>query len=163
MISRDRKITGFLSSTAGTEVSAIYEDDEGEIWFASGRNLQRCATECSLRSLCRKSQLNENGGPIYVDGEGRTWFAPVSGGLFSLENGTIQRVPVPGLNNDVIYSISGGDGELWLGRQQGGLTKLTRHGNQWAARTYTRKDGLAQNSVYTVVRCTRRLQYGPAL
>lgn len=147
-----RKITGFLSSTAGTEVSAIYEDDEGEIWFACGPSLQRLRDGMFASYSLQEVRLNENGGPIYVDDEGRTWFAPVSGGLFFLENGAIQRVSVPGLNNDVIYSISGGDGELWLGRQQGGLTKLTRHGDKWVARTYTRKDGLAQNSVYTVVR-----------
>jgi ligand-binding sensor domain-containing protein/signal transduction histidine kinase len=149
---QSRKVTGLLNSTAGKEVTAIYEDNEGEIWFASGRTLQRLRAGMFASFSLQEPQLNENGGPIFVDDAGRTWFAPVSGGLFSLENGTIQRVPVPGLNNDVIYSISGGDGELWLGRQQGGLTELTRHGNQWAARTYTRKDGLAQDSVYTVVR-----------
>lgn len=149
---QSRKETGFLRSTAGTEVSAIYEDHEGEIWFGGGRSLQRLRDGMFASFSLKKVGLNENGGPIFVDAAGRTWFAPVSGGLFFLENGTIQRVPVPGLNNDVIYSISGGDGELWLGRQRGGLTELTRHDDQWVARTYTRKDGLAQNSVYTVVR-----------
>ena len=149
---QSRKVTGLLNSTAGTEVSAIYEDNEGEIWFASGHNLRRLRHGMFASFSLQESQLNENGGPIFVDDAGRTWFGPASGGLFSLENGTIQRVSVPSLNNDVIYSISGGDGELWLGRQQGGLTELTRRGNQWAVRTYTRKDGLAQNSVYTVVR-----------
>ena len=75
--------------------------------------------------------------PSFVDDAGSTWFAPASGGLFYLENGTIQRVSVPGLNNDVMYSISGGDGELWLGRQQGGLTELTLTSDRWAARTFT--------------------------
>src|SRR6185312_4248380 len=149
---QSRKVTGFLRSTAGTEVSAIYEDNEGELWFACGRSLQRLRDGMFASFSDQEGQFNENGGPIFVDDNGRAWFAPVSGGLFSLEDGTIQRVPVPGLNNDVVYSISGGGGELWLGRQQGGLTELTRHGDQWVARTYTRDDGLAQNSVYTVVR-----------
>jgi len=147
-----RKVTGFLNSTAGTEVSAVYEDSEGEIWFACGRTLQRLRDGMFASYSLQEGQLHENGGPIFVDTFGRTWFAPVSGGLFFLENGSIQRASVPGLNNDVIYSISGGNGELWLGRQQGGLTKLTQRGDKWLARTYTHKDGLAQNSVYSVVR-----------
>lgn len=149
---QSRKATGFLRSTAGMEVSAIYEDNEGEIWFACGRNLQRLRDGMFATFSVQEGKLNENGGPIFVDDAGRIWFAPVSGGLFFLENGTIHRVPLPALNNDVIYSICGGGGELWLGRQQGGLTELTRYGDQWTARTYTHNDGLAQNSVYTVVR-----------
>lgn len=147
-----RVVTGFLRSTAGTQVSAIYEDDEGNMWFASGHGLERLRDGMFASFSLQESGLKENGGPVFVDRAGRTWFAPVSGGLFCLEDGTIRRIPVPGLGNDVVYSISGGGDELWLGRQQGGLTEVTRHGDQWVPRTYTRKDGLAQNSVYTVER-----------
>jgi ligand-binding sensor domain-containing protein len=94
----------------------------------------------------------ENNGPVYVDGEGRTWFAPISGGLYWLKDGRVERIAIAGLENDVVYSISGGDGELWIGRQHGGLTVLTKAGNSFAARTYTQADGLAQNSVYSVHR-----------
>jgi hypothetical protein len=59
---------------------------------------------------------------------------------------------VPGLDSDLIYSIDGGGDELWLGRQRGGLTQLTCRGNKWLTRTFTQKDELAQNSVYTVTR-----------
>ena len=149
---QDRQVTGCLRSNAATEVTAIYEDSEGEIWFASGRSLQRLRDGMFASYPLKEAKLTENGGPIFVDDAGRTWVAPISGGLFCLKNGNMQRVRVPGLNNDVIYSISGGNGELWLGRQQGGLTELTQRGDQWTARTYTHKDGLAQNSVYTVVR-----------
>ena len=54
------------------------------------------------------------------------------------------------LSQDVIYSIAGSKDELWVGRQQGGLTNLRFTGASFAARTYTERDGLAQNSVYTV-------------
>jgi signal transduction histidine kinase len=55
-----------------------------------------------------------------------------------------------GLSQDVIYSISGGKNELWIGRQQGGLTRLRYNGDAFTAKTYTRKDGLSENSVYAV-------------
>src|SRR5258707_12925670 len=57
-----------------------------------------------------------------------------------------------GLDSDVVYSISGGDSEIWVGRQRGGLTVLTKNGDSFVARTYTQADGLAQNSVYSVHR-----------
>ena len=71
------------------------------------------------------NSLEAMGGPLFVDDGGRTWFAPLSGGLYVLENGAARRIDVPGLKNDVIYSIDGTKDELWLGRQQGGLTELT--------------------------------------
>lgn len=149
--SQRRVVTGFLRS-AGAPVSAIYEDEEGDLWFANGHGLERMRDGMFTSFTLQGSLHGENSGPIFADSTGRIWFAPASGGLFDLENGTLQRVAVPGLNNDVVYSISGGDGELWLGRQRGGLTELTRQKNGWLARTFTRKDGLPQNSVYTVDR-----------
>jgi signal transduction histidine kinase/streptogramin lyase len=91
-------------------------------------------------------------GPVYVDNEGRTWFAPLSGGFYWLKDGHVGRITIAGLDSDVVYSISGGGGEIWIGRQRGGLTVLTRNGDSFAARTYTQADGLAQNSVYSVHR-----------
>ncbi|MBW4028074.1 MAG: hypothetical protein HIU93_11805 [Acidobacteria bacterium] len=145
-------VSGLLKSTVGTQVTAIYLDPEGEIWFACAGGLQRLRDGMFTSFPLKSHQVNENGGAIFVDNAERTWFAPVTGGLFCLENGVIRRFPVPGLGNEVIYSISGGNGELWLGRQEGGLTRITLHGGEWTARTFTHEDGLAQNSVYTVDR-----------
>ena len=91
------------------------------------------------------------GGPVFADDAGRTWFAPVTGGLFCLEGDSVKRIPVAGLDNDVIYSIDGSKDELWLGRQHGGLTELTRRNGEWIPRTLTQRDGLAQDSVDTTV------------
>ncbi|MGD0296292.1 MAG: two-component regulator propeller domain-containing protein, partial [Bryobacteraceae bacterium] len=41
-------------------------------------------------------------------------------------------------------------GEIWVGRQSGGLTRLVDERGSFAAKTYTQRDGLAQNSVYSV-------------
>src|ERR1700721_1448147 len=91
-------------------------------------------------------------GPVYPDSTGRIWFAPLSGGLYWMKGGQVGHITVDGLENDIVYSVSGGDGEVCVGRQHGGLTVLTGKGDSFAAHTYTQADGLAQNSVYSVHR-----------
>jgi signal transduction histidine kinase len=47
-----------------------------------------------------------------------------------------------------VYSISGTGDEIWVGRQRGGLTRITSHGDSMSSKTYTRANGLAQNTVF---------------
>jgi signal transduction histidine kinase/streptogramin lyase len=90
-------------------------------------------------------------GPLHVDSGGRTWIAPIQGGLRWLKEGKSGVVTADGIANDVVYSIAGtGKDDVWVGRQQGGLTHLRYSGNSFTAKTYTQRDGLAQNSVYAV-------------
>ena len=93
---------------------------------------------------------SESSGAIYVDPYDRVWYAPIEGGLRWMKGETSGTVTNDLLSQDVIYSIAGSKDELWLGRQQGGLTNLRFTGGSFAAKTYTERDGLAQNSVYTV-------------
>ena len=143
------------SSRQGTPVRAVFQDRDGAIWFGSSRGLERLRMGAFTTYSATEELSSENNGPIYVDDEGRSWFAPLSGGLYWLKDGQVQRVQLAGLDNDVVYSISGGAGEIWLGRQSGGLTVLTSNGNasnSFTAKTFTKADGLAQNSVYSVHR-----------
>src|SRR5689334_5445260 len=93
---------------------------------------------------------SQGNGAIYVDGEGRTWFAPASGGLFWQQGGQTGQVKIAGLDRDEVYSLTGSTGELWVGRRRGGLTRLRYNGSSFTAETYARADGLAQDSVYAV-------------
>ena len=93
---------------------------------------------------------SDGGGAVFVDSANRLWFPPVDGGLWWVKDGQHGQVHKAGLDQDVVYSIAGGDGELWLGRKHGGLTHLRLEGSAFTAETYTEKDGLAQNSVYSV-------------
>ncbi|RXH58106.1 Sensor histidine kinase VraS [Granulicella sibirica] len=149
---QSKLVTGLYRDGGDNPISAIYEDAEGDIWFAGLGGVDRLREGMFTSISQRDTSLKEIGGPIFVDGLGRTWFAPISGGLFCLQDGTTKRVASPELDHDIIYSITGSDDDLWLGRQKGGLTELRRVGNDWLAHTYTQKDGLAQNSVYTVTR-----------
>jgi PAS domain S-box-containing protein len=138
-----------LLSASGA-VTALFEDREGNIWIGSAHGLERLRESAfvtySLPNL--KSQIM---GPLHVDSGGRTWIAPIEGGLRWLKGEQTDVVTADGIANDVVYSIAGtGTDDVWVGRQQGGLTHLRYSGNSLAAKTYTQADGLAQNRVYAV-------------
>jgi ligand-binding sensor domain-containing protein/signal transduction histidine kinase len=132
------------------DVTAIYEDFEGEVWFGGSRGLERLTNGMFTPYSAADGLTAGGNGAVYVDSTGRTWIAPDSGGLYWMKDGHSGRVTLDGIDRDVVYSISGAGDQLWVGRQHGGLTELISNGTEFTAHTYTQKDGLAQNSVYSV-------------
>ena len=134
---------------ADVPVNALFEDREGNVWMGSARGLERLRDSAfvtySFRGLKSQSM-----GPLYVDPDANTWFAPIDGGLRWLKRGKGGQVTVAGLAHDTVYSITGSGNDLWVGRQRGGLTHLHYLRGAFTAKTYTQVDGLAQNSVYAV-------------
>jgi len=138
-------------ATAGP-VAALFEDREGNIWIGSARGLEQLRDSAFVTYSLPNLKL-QGMGPLHVDSGGRTWVAPIQGGLRWLKEGKSGVVTTDGIPNDVIYSIAGtGRDDVWVGRQQGGLTHLRYSGNSFTAKTYTQADGLAQNRVYAVYR-----------
>ncbi len=135
---------------AGGGGTAIYEDREGNVWTGSSRGLERFRDGAFTTYSIPEGLPSDSYGPVYVDSEGRAWFAPSEGGLYWLKNGVIGHVNSAGLDKDVVYSITGGSGELWVGRQRGGLTRLRYQAGELTSESYTQAQGLAQNSVYAV-------------
>jgi ligand-binding sensor domain-containing protein/signal transduction histidine kinase len=141
-----------LLSTHGTTgpVTALFEDREGNIWFGSARGLERLR-DSTFVTYSIPNLKSQSTGPVYVDSRGRTWIAPIEGGLRWLKGGESGTITADGIANDVVYSIAGtGEDDIWIGRQQGGLTHLRHAGNSFTATTYTKADGLVQNSIYAV-------------
>ena len=136
----------------GSTVSALFEDREGSLWVGNSRGLERFRDTLFLTYDPSGISRSENYGPVYPDAQGRTWFAPSDGGLFWIQGDKTERVTNAGLGADVIYSIAGGIGDVWVARQKGGLTHLRPRGNSFTDETYTARDGLAQNGVYAVHR-----------
>ncbi len=137
-------------------VNALFEDREGNLWVGGARGIERLRDNAFL-TYSRSSGLpagntSDDDGPLYADAEGRTWFAPSEGGLYWLKGARVEGVRNDGLGTDVVYSIAGGPGELWVGRQRGGVTRLRYQGDSFTADTYTQAEGLAQNSVYAIHR-----------
>jgi signal transduction histidine kinase/ligand-binding sensor domain-containing protein len=131
-------------------VSALLEDREGNLWVGTTRGVERLRDSVFTTYSVSGGLRSEITGPIYVDPEGRTWFAPTSGGLYWLKEGRIGRVTEGGVGDDIIYSIDGREGELWVGRRRGGLTQIRYGGGSYTTKTYTQSQGLAQNSIYAV-------------
>jgi len=140
-----------LLSTTGP-VAALFEDREGNIWIGSTRGLERLR-DSAFVTYSLPNLKSQNMGSLHVDSGGRTWIAPIQSGLRWLKEGKSGVVTADGIANDVVYSIAGtGKDDVWVGRQQGGLTHLRYSGNSFTAKTYTQADGLAQNRVYAVYR-----------
>jgi ligand-binding sensor domain-containing protein/signal transduction histidine kinase len=131
-------------------VTAVFEDREGNVWTGSAGGIERLRDSAFVTYSLPEGLPSDGSKPVFVDSEDRTWFAPVDGGLWWMKEGQHGQVTADGLRRDVVYSIAGNKGELWVGRQRGGLTRLRADGGSITAKTYTKADGLAQDSVFSV-------------
>ncbi len=131
-------------------VDALFEDREGNLWIGGSGGVERIRDSAFVTYSKSDDLSAQTNGPVYVDSGNHTWFAPADGGLYLLNDGRVQAVEPALLAKDVIYSISGRNHEIWIGRQHSGLTRLDYNNGIVTAHTYTRTSGLAQNSVYAV-------------
>jgi signal transduction histidine kinase/ligand-binding sensor domain-containing protein len=137
--------------TAGA-VTALFEDREGSLWIGGAAGIARLRQGAFTAYARAEGLPADRVGAIHVDAEGRTWFAPAEGGLYWLQHGRVERVTAAGLDRDVVYAIAGGAGDVWLGRKQGGLTRLRVEGGTVRTATFTDRDGLAPHSIVAVHR-----------
>jgi signal transduction histidine kinase/ligand-binding sensor domain-containing protein len=129
-------------------VTTLFEDREGNLWAGNAQGIERLRDSVFTTYSTYEGLPSESNGPVFVDSEDTTWFAPSDGGLYWLKGRQVGHVTGAGLDKDVVYSITGSKGELWIGRQRGGLTRLRSNGGSFTTETYTQAEGLAQNSVY---------------
>jgi signal transduction histidine kinase/ligand-binding sensor domain-containing protein len=130
-------------------VTAIFEDRDRNLWIGTNRGIERLRDGVFTTYSTAQGLPPGSSGAIHVDID-RVWVAPVAGGLYTIRNRQVTPVQAGGLAADVIYSISGDGDDVWFARQRGGLTRLHRTADGFEARTFTRVDGLSQDSVYAV-------------
>jgi ligand-binding sensor domain-containing protein/signal transduction histidine kinase len=132
-------------------INALFEDREGNLWAGGGRGLERIRDSAFVTyTLTAGSKHSMEGGPIYIDGENRTWFAPAGGGLYLMKDGRAQALNSSFLHKEVIYSITGRKNEIWIGTQHNGLKRFEYRNGVASGKTYTQANGLAENSVFAV-------------
>jgi len=139
-----------LEKGSAKAVNSLFEDREGNLWVGTIEGLERLRDRMFTTYSVASGLPPDSKGPIYVDSEGRTWFAPAEGGLYWMKDARVGSVKDAGLAKGVVYSIDGNKDDLWIGRQRGGLTHLHLNKERFTATTYTEREGLVQNSVYTV-------------
>jgi len=130
-------------------VTALFEDREGNLWIGDSSGIERWR-DGAFASMASVDPTMAGGiGPVYSAGD-RVWFAPASGGLYWFRDGRAGTVAA--LRNEVIYSIAGEPDGVVVGRQRGGMTRVRARGDALATETFTEREGLAQNQVFTVQR-----------
>ena len=125
-----------------------FEDREGNLWFGGTEGLMQLRAAPFLSYAIVAAE----GGSLYFDTSGRAWVAPSTGGLLWIRGAEHHAITDQGLDGDVIYSMSGGAGELWLGRRLGGVTQLREEDGVLRAQTYTRLTASRPGVVYAVYR-----------
>lgn len=133
-------------------VTALFPDKDGSLWYGDPRGLNRLRDGMFRPWSPAEGLPTSEIGAVSADSVGRIWFAPLTGGLYWLRAGELNPVRIAGLPTDVVYSISSGGGEVWLGRQRGGVTRLTESNGGWVAKSFTMANGLPQNTVTSIFR-----------
>jgi ligand-binding sensor domain-containing protein/signal transduction histidine kinase len=123
-----------LTVNGNRSVTALFEDRDGNLWIGEPEAIERYQDDAFITYRSADGPRSEglpcsNCGAIYVDSDQGVWFAPPDGGLFRISQGRVRSIEIAGLKNDVIYSITGTVGEIWVARRNGGLTRLTVEGD----------------------------------
>jgi signal transduction histidine kinase/ligand-binding sensor domain-containing protein len=142
LVERDQQAHGTVTS--------LFEDREKNLWLGTTQGIERWRDPMFTTFSTAEGLPSDAIGPVYVDAAQRTWFAPIDGGLYWLQDGRVHHVGEAGLDADVVYSIGGRGDEIWIGRQRGGLTRLRVQNGVVTATRFTQADGLAQDNVYAV-------------
>jgi ligand-binding sensor domain-containing protein/signal transduction histidine kinase len=144
-----------LTVDGNSAVTALFEDRDGNLWIGEPEAIERYQDDAFITYHSSEGLRSEglpcsNCGAIYVDSDQGVWFAPPDGGLFRISQGRIQSIEIAGLKNDIVYSIAGAGDDVWVGRRNGGLTRLTLDGNVVRASNDWPKSEAIQDAVYSV-------------
>ena len=133
-------------------VATVFEDRDGNLWVGTDEGLERWRDPVFTTYSAAQGIPGGGVGPLFADESGRMWFGPSTGGLFSIRDGVVTEVRQAELADDVVYSIHGGNDEVWIGRQRGGVTRLRVRGDTIRADRFTQRQGLAQDNVFAIHR-----------
>ena len=94
-------------------INALFEDREGNLWIGGARGLGRIRDSAFVTYSSVSDRRFEHNGPVYVDPEGRTWFAPAQGGLYVLAEWPCSTRCID--TTTMRSSIPSVEGQMWCG------------------------------------------------
>lgn len=135
-------------------IKAITTDTTGRIWFCNAKGI---FTKKDNNSAFQKIQLPENinfsmASCLYADDEMNIWMGTNNNGLYQFaikENKLKHYTKKNGLVNNSIFSITGKNGEIWLGTL-GGISKIVLLPGEPLFENFTTKDGLSNNTINNI-------------
>jgi ligand-binding sensor domain-containing protein len=141
-----------LAVNLSRTVTALFEDRDGNLWIGEADAVERYQDNAFITYRSSEGLPCGNCGAIYVDSDQGLWFAPQDGGLFRISQGRVQSIEIAGLNDDIVYSIAGAAGDVWVARRNGGLTRLAVEGNT----VRVSPEQLQSESIQDAVYCLNR-------
>jgi len=139
-----------LDRSEASPVTVVIQDRENNIWFSGGQRMESLRQGPIITFARSEGLPSDSFGPVYVDARNRVWMAPLKGGFYWMRDGQTHRVLLDGLASDVVYAIDGGNDDIWIGRQSGGLTQLHVSGGSISAKTYKLRGPRYNYVIYAV-------------
>ncbi|HKX27828.1 MAG TPA: ATP-binding protein, partial [Blastocatellia bacterium] len=132
---------------ANDVVMALYEDRAGAMWIGTNGGLSRFK-DGRFTTFSRKDGLSHDFvRAILEDRGGALWIGTRGGGLNRFKDGKFTSYLNQEFSSDAVQMIhEDRAGQIWIGSNNG----LTRFKDGQFA-TYTTRDGLAHNSVYSLI------------
>lgn len=135
-------------------IKAITTDIEGRIWFCNKKGI---FFKKDNNSPLQKIQLPGNidftkAVSLYADEEMNIWIGTYNNGLYQYainQNKLKHYTKKNGLVDNSIISITGKNGDIWLGTF-GGVSKIVLISGSPIFETFSTKDGLSNNIIYNV-------------
>jgi sugar lactone lactonase YvrE len=146
--SGNRTFIGEPEGLRGTVINDLMLDEEGVLWIATDRGLNRYREVNGFTHLSSEEGLPD--GEVLglgLDRDGSVW-AGTKRGVSRVHSGVVQETLTvsDGLPDNTVMSIAvDRNGDKWFGTLEG-LARLS--GNEW--RVFTRRNGLINNEVRTV-------------
>jgi ligand-binding sensor domain-containing protein/signal transduction histidine kinase len=134
------------SDVIRSDISVIYQDREGTLWFGTQSGLARWDGKQWKLFTSRDGLSGDSIRALVDDKDGNLWIGTERSGLNRLRDGKFtvyHHEPEQGLPSDAISSLYlDGEGVLWIGTY-GGLARYDR--GQWTR--YTTREGLTRNKI----------------
>lgn len=120
------------------DIDIIFEDPDGGIWATSVQDNSRGISRIYGDSVVNHSK--SNGLPnhfvlcFYLDEDNHVWFGTRGGFAVFSVSGSKSRLIKTGLEDEIIWSITGDqNGDLWIGTQGGGIFKYIKESGNTVA------------------------------